>query len=324
MAKRGKWSEDAVAVIAKALYPAAITNVRQEIDGPEGAREVDVEVRGNIDGRQQFALLECKDRKVPVDIQALDALHSKSLDLRADLSIIFSNSGFTRKALEKANRLDIGAMSALVHGDQRIRPIIERVVTAKRLSVDKWHLALLPTDNSNEQFPAEWSPNDLHYEGLPVVNWISQLSRDLLIKYENAKKIIWTGAFLKETGFSLAGCNIMVLGLRLDMNCSTKWMSQVVTENVTAGAFDHLWKRVLVPSGQSYFLGTFDRDRWQECGPPDQEAADVDPVSPQTVSTRSSFHVDLVLTNQIPPLAVSGVPGLGALLNATEQEVIVK
>jgi hypothetical protein len=324
MAKRGKWYEDVVAVVAKALYPAAVANVRQEIDGPEGAREVDVEVRGNIDGRQQFALLECKDWKVPVDIQALDALHSKSLDLRADLAIIFSNSGFTRKALEKAKRLDIGAMSALVHGDQRIRPIIERVVTAKRLSVDKWHLAVFPTEDSKELLPAEWSPNDLHYEGLPVVNWISQLSRDLLIKYEDAKKIIWTGAFLKETEFSLAGCNIMLLGLRLDMNCSKKWMSQVVREDVTAGAFDHLWKRVLVPSSQSYFLGTFDRDRWQECAPPDEEAADVSPVSPQTVSTRASFHVDVVLTNHIPPLAVTGVPGLGALLNPTEQEVIVK
>jgi hypothetical protein len=35
-------------------------------------------------------------------------------------------------------------------------------------------------------------------------------------------------------------------------------------------------------------------------------------------------HVDLVLTNHIPPLAVTGVPGLGALLNPTEQEVTVK
>jgi len=323
MTKRGQWYEDAVAAVAKALYPAAIVNVRREIEGPDGTREVDVEVRGIIDGRQQFALLECKDRKVPVDIQVLDALHSKSLDLRADVAIIFSNSGFTRKALEKANRLGIGVMSALVHGDQRIRLVIERAVIAKRLSVDRWDLAVLPTDNSNEQFPPEWSPNDLHYEGLPVVNWISQLSRDLLIKYEDAKQITWTGAFLKETEFSLAGCNVMLRGLRLEMNTSKKWMSQVVTEDVTAGAFDHLRKRVLVPSGQSYLLGTFDRDHWQECAPPEEEAADVGSVPRQTVST-GSFHVDLILTNQIPPVAGIGVPGLGVLLNPIEQEVIVK
>jgi hypothetical protein len=261
---------------------------------------------------------------VPVDIQVLDALHSKSLDLRADVAIIFSNSGFTRKALEKANRLGIGAMSALVHGDQRIHLVIERAVIAKRLSVDRWDLAVSPTKDNKELLPMEWNPNDLHYEGLPVVNWISQLSRDLLIKYEDAKQITWASAFLKETEFSLAECNVMLRGLRLDMNCSKKWMSQVVTEDVTAGAFDHLWKRVLVPPGQSYFLGTFDRDGWQECAPPDEEAKDVGSVPPQTGPTGSSFHVDLILTNQIPPLAGTGVPGLGALLNPTEQETIVK
>jgi hypothetical protein len=108
MAKRGKWYEDAVAEVAKALYRDATTSVRREVDGPEGTREVDVEVRGTIDRHRQFALLECKDWKKPADIQALDGLHSKSLDLGADLTIIFGNSGFTKAALEKAKRLDIG------------------------------------------------------------------------------------------------------------------------------------------------------------------------------------------------------------------------
>src|SRR6516165_2936748 len=142
MSKKGTWYENTVADIARILYPGATIRVRQHIEGPDGKREVDVEIRPGTESRAEFTLLECKDWKAPVDTSAIDGLHSKSLDLKPDTTIIYSNSGFTKMALDKARRLGIGAMSALKAGEERIRYIVERLFVAKALLVDRYTLTV--------------------------------------------------------------------------------------------------------------------------------------------------------------------------------------
>ena len=61
MAKLGRPYEGIVALIGQALHPDASVEIGEWIEGPDGAREIDVSIRGMIDGEETFILLECKD-----------------------------------------------------------------------------------------------------------------------------------------------------------------------------------------------------------------------------------------------------------------------
>jgi hypothetical protein len=106
--------------------------VGEWVEGPDGDREVDVSIRGIIEGKDTFILVECKDLKRDVGIAAIDALDSKSKDLGADRTIIVGNSGFTAPALSKARRKDITCMSAMAEGNDLVRFVLHREFLAKR------------------------------------------------------------------------------------------------------------------------------------------------------------------------------------------------
>jgi hypothetical protein len=114
MAKLGKPYENLVALVTKALHPGAAVEVGEWVEGPHETREIDVSVRGQIDDKQTFILIECKDWKKDVGVAAIDALDSKRHDVAADKTMIVSNSGFTRPALRKAERKEIMCVSAVV------------------------------------------------------------------------------------------------------------------------------------------------------------------------------------------------------------------
>ena len=140
MPKAGTEYQELVALVAKALDPKADIQTGQWIEGPDGDREVDVAVWGTVDGAPHFIHIECKDWKRPVDIQAIDNLDSKRRHLSADAAMLYSNSGFTKNALRKAERVGIDAVSAMAAGNRLIRPMIERELVAKRLSVDTFQM----------------------------------------------------------------------------------------------------------------------------------------------------------------------------------------
>src|SRR5579884_2840798 len=95
MAKAGDDYMEQVAKVREALDPNAVVKTGQWIEGPDGEREVDVEVRGTVGGKPHFVIVEAKDWRRRVDVQTVDALDSKRVDLKADAAFIYSNSGFT-------------------------------------------------------------------------------------------------------------------------------------------------------------------------------------------------------------------------------------
>ena len=305
MPQRGAWYEDVVAAVARLLFPGTTVKERQHIDGPDGQREIDVEIRGLFDGKPRFIFLECKDLKEPVDVPKIDMLHSLSLDLKPDLAMIYSNSGFSRQALRKAGRLGLGAMSALRAGDNKIRWTVERLVVAKRLSVDDWSLVLSPSAASNLRFPSEWHPNELYYAELHVVNWLSDISGTLIQEYEDAHEIVCTFEFQKHASFTLSGVPVTLAGLQLRMSCSKTWFCQVVREDVTAGAFDHIRAHVIVPSGQAYILGLFAKDKWEPCEFNADEEHELGV---------GEFAVEIILSNPIAPVRPLAAPSIDQLL----------
>jgi hypothetical protein len=91
MAKPGDQYMELVGEVAKALDPGSSVKVGEWIDGPDGRRELDVEVRGMLDGSPHFILIECKDWKTrAVDVEVIDALDSKRCDVHANQAIVYS------------------------------------------------------------------------------------------------------------------------------------------------------------------------------------------------------------------------------------------
>jgi hypothetical protein len=123
--------------------------------GSDGKRDLDVVVRGTVEGVPFFVQIECKDWSEPVGIAVVDALDSKRRDLGADKAIIYSNSGFTEPALRKASRVGIDMASALKAGDELIRVTIQKHLVAKRLSIDTMRVVLHP--RPGPELPDSWS-----------------------------------------------------------------------------------------------------------------------------------------------------------------------
>src|SRR5262245_57854314 len=192
MTKAGSAYNKLAMEMAKALEPLANVRMGQWVEGPDGKREVDVEVRRTTDDLAFFLLIECKDWKTPVDIEEMDKLHSKSKDLAADRVMICSNSGFTKKALRKAARLEIEAVSVLAAGNGLIKIHLNREYVAKALSVEQWSADLFTAEDDEWPLPESWDARQLYYEDLPVVNWFHQISADLLRQHDGASTIVST------------------------------------------------------------------------------------------------------------------------------------
>jgi len=287
--------------------------VRKKVKGPDGLREVDVQIRDIANGRERFILLECKDLKRPVDVVAIGELNDLSVDLKPDLAIIYSNSGFTAQALRKANRQGIGAMSALRAGNKRIRCVVDRLVVAKRLSVDTYTLNVFPDETSNLNFPETWSPTELLYERLPVLNWASEISRVVIHEYEGAREIVCRFQFSVDTPFLLAGGAVTLRGFDLKLWCSRTWLSQVVRTDVTAGAFDVIRNRVMIAEGQALTLGWFDKDKWEPCDIPLEEQCELE---------TGEMDLQFTLLNPIPPIDPKGTPDITTLLQPIVEIVV--
>jgi hypothetical protein len=314
MAKAGSEYEELVALVAKAIHRDAEIATGKWVEGPDGKREVDVEVRGTIDGRPHFVHIECKDWKQPVDIKEIDNLDSKRKDLSADAAILFSNSGFTKKALRKAERVGIDAVSAIAEGNNLIRPVIERVMTAKQLSVDSVRMTLYPNEQSNEDIPDGWDFRRLEYNRLPVINWLQNLSLDLIRKHEDESRIIETVAFKKETVFELEGTPVVLRGFRIDMSCSKKWVSQTIREDVSLGFYNHVTRRLTIPDKQYMTMGTIDNEGWDLIENEDGRDYFETSLEPGT------FRLDLTLLNPIRAIEGKNTPSIDELINERKTE----
>lgn len=262
MAKAGDEYQEIVGAVAKALDPGASVKIGQWVEGPDGRRDLDVEVRGTINGSPYFIQIECKDWAVPVGIGVVDALDSKRRDMGADRAIIFSNSGFAAPALRKAARIGIEMASALKMGDQRIKVVIEKSLVAKRLSIDSMRAVLHPAPGLPPELENGWSVDHLLCDNLPVKNWISELSRRLIQEHEDANKLTFRCTFRPHAGWTYDRRPISVAAIELFFQCSKKWVGQTIREDVTLGSYDYLRRSVVVPSNQGYFMGLIDRDAW--------------------------------------------------------------
>lgn len=306
MAKAGDDYQAIVEAVARAVHKDAKVTVGDWVEGPDGQRDMDVRVQPPGSGP---LLLECKDRSRPIGIGVIDALESKRRDLGVEAALIYSNSGFTRQALLKAERVGIGALSAVKADDDRIRLFIGREWIAKALAVERWGWTLY----FDEGFPIPTLPEDFKivtYKGADAANWAAPLSKRLLDEFEGAERIRYTVRFRRPQEFAAEGVPVRLTALSLLLHCSRKWLSQTVRTDVSLGHFDHVSKRLVIPDKQAYILGPVVPDAWVPVEKGwEQELEDLE-LEP------GSFELRMTLYRQIP--AVEGpTPDIDALVSET-------
>jgi len=191
MAKSGDEYMEIVGSVQRAMDPGAKVTTGTWVQTKYGRRDRDVYVEGSVIGATRTVLIECKDWADPVGIDVVEQLDTKRRhSVQADVVMICSNSGFTRPAILLATDLGIGLISALKLNDDRIHYEVVTEHVAKRLSVESWTLWA-------ESDPCVEIPDArlVLYRGLPVVNWISPLSRALILKQAKAPTRIsdWAG-----------------------------------------------------------------------------------------------------------------------------------
>jgi len=308
MGKLGKPYENIVALVLGALHPGANVVVGEWVEGPDGEREIDVAVNGRIDDTDQFILVECKDWKKKVGIEQIDAIDSKRDDVNATRVMIFSNSGFTSGALRKAARKNVMCVSALVADNDAIRFTLERERVAKRLSVETWRLVLY----SPSELPEGWRGDELLFDSMPLKNWFSRISADLLRSYEFAETIRHRITFRKPEEFECLGKTILLTGMELVMRCKRSWAVQSVPEDVSRGLYDHLKGTVLIPNNQAWSL-EFDNRNWREVTlEKEPDATDMQP---------GTMDLQLTLLRPIAPDSNSAVPPIGDLIEESQTVV---
>lgn len=260
MAKIGIPYEGLVGLVAAALHPTASIEVGEWVEGPDGAREIDVSVRGEIEGKHAFILIECKDWKKDVGIAEIDALDSKRGDVGADKTIIVSNSGFTKPALLKAQRVGIMCFSALVHGSDIVRFVLYREFVAKKLSVErcKWRLYSDSPNGIEVQLDEL-----LEYDSKKFVAWLRDHSVQLLRDNEFARIIHCSIVFKQPLELTRLGQPYALKAIEFNLERRQYLVTQTIQEDVSHGMYDHIKQQLLIPD-REFWIMKFDGRNRQE------------------------------------------------------------
>lgn len=254
----GKAYQELVAEIQKAFDPSATIKVSEWINGPDGRRDMDVSIRGTIDGVEKLAFIECKDydpkrKGSRVGISVVDALESKRKDLNADYTFICSNSGFTKEALNKAKRTGIGMISALKEGDGRVKIVIEETHYFRKVKANP---KLVTFHSPNKLALSEKKPI-ITFNGRPVDAWLASKAAIAAANNSQLKgcvKAIFR--FKQPTEFQTSeNKKITLNAIEIEFEPEQQWYSQIVEIDAKLGFYDYLRRKIqLVGGDNKYFI----------------------------------------------------------------------
>ncbi|GIO34665.1 MULTISPECIES: restriction endonuclease [Paenibacillus] len=168
--KSGTPFEIAVMDIQKLIDPNSIVSHDEKIIDKYGhPRQFDVVIRGELGGRKLLGVIECKDWKAKVDLPVVDAFITKMRDINANFGMIFSNSGFTSRAIEKCVENDIGVKSLLQNDTLSTKVKIMYHVYMKCYDWRNFKVRMFGTGSAN--WDPETTINDMFINGQNLLEW---------------------------------------------------------------------------------------------------------------------------------------------------------
>jgi restriction endonuclease Mrr len=110
-----KWKlfeKDIHAIHAQFAEPGSTVTYDEKIVGinSQVERQIDVTIRTVISNFPLLIVIECKNRKRPIDVGEMSEFASRANDVRANKGVMISTSGYTAAALNIANTSGIDAL----------------------------------------------------------------------------------------------------------------------------------------------------------------------------------------------------------------------
>lgn len=241
-ADRGYPYQHLVAETARAFDPRATVEQGEWVDGPDGRLDLDVAIRWDDDGVQRLCVIECKDYDVSttgkVGRPIVDALESKRRDLKADHSLICSNSGFTADALRKAQRVGIGMISVLRSGDDRVKFVVEQVQHICRITVRDWQFSYTFQEG---RFDLQETLAEPRYQGLPTNKWLVSAAEFVAIANPGcATPLACTFRFRDPLPCQIHDVDVTVLEATVQFSYQAQWFARPIRIDLTNGIYDHI------------------------------------------------------------------------------------
>jgi len=254
--KKGTAYEELVAsIVGSFFHENCVVKQGSWVDGPDGRRDMDVLIEGLVKGKNLKVLVECKDydksKTGKVGIELIDALDSKRHDLNIDKCLICSNSGFTDPAIRKAKRKNIGVISAIKSGDNRIKIEIIEKIFYQIVKIDtfncKFHI-----HKRSEGF----EPSNVLYKKLPVYLWIQQRMSYLASNFNNRNnnnQLNKIFRFKQPLQVRSKARKFLLSAVEGNMAVTNSWYSMDVKLDAKSAIYNYLSGQINLTPGKNNF-----------------------------------------------------------------------
>jgi Restriction endonuclease len=319
--KPGDSYQNAVASVAKSIAPSAHIEVGTWTDGPDGPRELDVELRPNGAGSAALVVIECKDWTRPIGIAFVDALDSKRRDIGASVAMICSNSGFTADALRKAARVGIPALAALIKGDNRIRVVVREQIYTRIVEFAYHEPTLHYPSLSNEEKAALTNvyTREFTYNGKSIEAWVAGKLLKIAGCATRSRSFFARFGFREPIQVDCRNLKLFVSKIDIRAAFSVQWMTQVAEIGASQGMYDYLRRVVVFGPGPYQYHVTVNSESW---GQP----VDIEDVPPRLLipldqrpnPKMSMIEMTLGMLKNMPQSDPKDAPDLDALIDSEE------
>jgi hypothetical protein len=229
-----------------------------------------------------------------------------------DLAMIYSNSGFTSRAIRKADRVGISLLTAVASSNDplaRARALMP--VYGRLLDVTSLAEQTIEPEGQDLPIPPGVTIENLLYEGKPVHNWlVPQVEQELNQSEERFEDGRYTLRLEYRFGslvtLESAGVPFPVVGVAASAEVAVSWMSKVLSVSVDLARFDLKSNRLTIPADTRLTLGPLDEGKWEPSEPPP-------PREEGQESHRLNLHVRAKLRRSFD-VARGGTAGLDSIV----------
>lgn len=205
----------------------------------------------------------------------MDALDSKRRDLGADIVALYSNSGFTARAVQKARRVGINTFSAVASGDRRSRARVNTLVYGRLVRPINVLEQTIEPPGQDLPVPEGVKPDTFRFEGEPIHNWVvdqlTTLMSEHIREFKQASHMVVQYQFDRLLTLDVAGMPFPVIGMQLQLDTSLEWMAKVLEIEADLGRFDAQTGLLWVPAGATMTFWGMDDTGWESVEEPTQE-----------------------------------------------------
>jgi restriction endonuclease len=228
--KAGEKFERAVAATLSLFTDqASVQHSERLVDRLGDSREFDVVIRGTLTGLPILAVVECRDKKRPANVSEIEAFIQKSRDVYANLAIFASASGFTKKALRKADHGGVTAISLMGEswqgGFRLLRTLYGRQVIWEPISFQVRAAVpfIFPPPTSST-----FNEIRVDVEGRNLAAWVrSELDEQSNLLAEQPTRFVRGIEFSSTKIVRIGECECRLNGIRFETSGRIQWLKHI-------------------------------------------------------------------------------------------------